>query len=455
MVHKRRQSLILSCTLAVLVVSALSGAVPAALAQNLPPADSLVEARRLYQNAAFGDALAVLARLDDPARRLEDPALGDGIDEYRTLCLLALGRQAEAERAMEALLMRHPLLMPGLDERPPKFVALYNAVRVRFLPRLAAATYAAAKRRYDAGDFATAARYFQETIGILRGVTVDTSYAAVAADLETLAGGFLSLALQRLNPAQVAALAPAAAPAAIPAPATVQPAAAAAPLAVTSAPQMVATQPGATVTPAVVPAMPVVPSVSAMPMASNSPVTPMGASAPAVPVAAPRPLLKEPRALTLVGAAGLAGTLTAAPMDAAPPVAAATETVIVDAESSDALGAPFRPVARVYTAADADVTPPVVIEQRLPRWLPPFDLLRRRTFVGRVELVIDVDGRVLSAEIVQPAFTTYDSLVLDAAKTWRYRPASKRAYPVQYKRTVDYVLRGTETGEADRRTAQN
>lgn len=136
-------------------------------------------------------------------------------------------------------------------------------------------------------------------------------------------------------------------------------------------------------------------------------------------------------------------------------MAAATETVIVDAESSDALGAPFRPVARVYTAADADVTPPVVIEQRLPRWLPPFDLLRRRTFVGRVELVIDVDGRVLSAEIVQPAFTTYDSLVLDAAKTWRYRPASKRAYPVQYKRTVDYVLRGTDAGDADRRTAQN
>lgn len=404
MVHMRRQSRILSLTLVALAVGVLATTLPSSvLAQSAQPADSLAEARRLYQTAAFGDSLAVLARLDDPAKRLEDPLLSESIDEYRTLCLLALGRQAEAERAMEALLMRHPLLMPGLDERPPKFVALYHAVRVRFLPRLAAATYAAAKRRYDAGDFVTASRHFQETIGILRSVTVDTSYAAVAADLETLAGGFLSLALQRINPSQVAAIAssePARATAAIIAP----------------------------------------PAQPASPAAAVTPVM---------------PLPHEPQTLTRVGAAGLADAFDVAPTDAAPPVAAATETVVVDAESLDAFGAPFRPVARVYTANDVDVIPPVVIEQRLPRWLPPFELLRRRTFTGRIELVIDVDGHVLSADIVQPSFNSYDSLVLDAVKTWRYRPASKRAYAVQYKRTVDYVLRGTDAGVTERRNAQN
>lgn len=422
MVHMRRHSRILSCTLVALVLSAVSAALAApALAQTAPSADSIAEARRLYQTAAFGDSLAVLARLDDPAKRLEDPALSEAIDEYRTLCLLALGRQAEAERSMEALLMRHPLLMPGLDERPPKFVELYQSVRVRFLPRLAAATYAAAKRRYDAGDFSTAARHFQDTIGILRSVTVDTSYAAVAADLETLAGGFLSLAVQRLNPAQAAAVMPPTAP--------VMPPTTREPVAVI-----------ASVAPRVVPT----------PMALPGTLT----SAPLEP-APVRPMVPhEPRSLTRTGSMGLDAALAVTPLDAAPPLPTATETVFVDA-SPDNLGEPFRPVARVYTAKDEDVIPPVVIEQRLPRWVPPFEMLRRRTFVGRVDLVIDVDGRVLSADIVQPSFNPYDSLVLDAVKTWRYRPASKRAYAVQDKRTVDYVLRGAEAVDNERRAAQN
>ncbi len=415
MVHMRRRPGLLSGTLAIVLIGMVTSH---ASAQPAPSADSLAEAKSLYQAASFSESLAVLARLDDPARRLEEPSLSDAIDEYRTLCLLALGRQAEAERAMEALLMRHPLLMPGLDERPPKFVSLYQAVRIRFLPRLAAATYAAAKKRYDAGDFATAARHFQETIGILRSVTVDTSYAAVAADLETLAGGFLSLALQRLNPAQAAAIVPIEpVPATTPAPAG--------PTAVAAAAPVVAT---------------------AVPPAAGVPVVPV------VPVL---PAPREPEHLVQAGADGLGTVLTVAAADVAPPVAVAAETVFVDAESSDALGAPFRPVARVYTAKDLDVTPPIVIEQRLPRWLPPFELLRRRTFVGRVELVVDVDGKVVSADIVQPSFSTYDSQVLDAVKTWRYRPASKRAYPVQYKRTVDYVLRGTDAGDNERRNAQN
>ena len=104
--------------------------------------------------------------------------------------------------------------------------------------------------------------------------------------------------------------------------------------------------------------------------------------------------------------------------------------------------APFTPVPRLYSADDTDVQPPVVIEQAMPRWTPPHELLRRRTFSGRVQIIIGVDGRVTSADVVRTSFNAYDDQVLRATKTWRYQPATKRGYPVEYRRTVDYTLNG-------------
>ena len=49
---------------------------------------------------------------------------------------------------------------------------------------------------------------------------------------------------------------------------------------------------------------------------------------------------------------------------------------------------------------------------------------------------------VVDAEIIQPSFSLYDEEVLRATRQWRYQPATKRGYPVEYRRTVDYALSG-------------
>lgn len=177
---------------------------------------------------------------------------------------------------------------------------------------------------------------------------------------------------------------------------------------------------------------------------------------------------KEPLALTVEGAVGLSAVLRSAPSEAsvvsAPAVPearrdAAPTTIAARADAptgaltargaQDARGAFFPPVPRIFDATDTDVTPPVVIEQKLPRWKPPHAMLRQRRFFGRLEVIVDVDGRVASAEILQPSFSVYDDQVLKATKDWRYQPALKREFPVQFRRVIDYVLR-----EAPEQSAQ-
>ena len=100
---------------------------------------------------------------------------------------------------------------------------------------------------------------------------------------------------------------------------------------------------------------------------------------------------------------------------------------------------------RVYDNRDTDVIPPVVLEQNMPAWRPPWEQVGRQTFNGRLELVIGEDGSVHSADIVRPSFVPYDGLVLQATRRWRYRPATKQGHPVQYRRIIDYVLKGSES----------
>ena len=55
--------------------------------------DSLSAARDLYASAAYEDALAMLGRLNTPGLKSED---GRVAEQYRALCLLALGKNSEA-----------------------------------------------------------------------------------------------------------------------------------------------------------------------------------------------------------------------------------------------------------------------------------------------------------------------------------------------------------------------
>jgi TonB family protein len=88
------------------------------------------------------------------------------------------------------------------------------------------------------------------------------------------------------------------------------------------------------------------------------------------------------------------------------------------------------------------VTPPLPVEQRLPPWVPPANL-RDQSFSGLVEVVVDENGRVISAVMVKSVNAGYDGLLVNAARRWQYRPATRNGQKVKFRRVVSIVLSPT------------
>ena len=159
--------------------------------------DSLAAARDLYASAAYEDALAVLNRLPQSNQPLE---VTRAVEQYRALCLLALGRTAEAERAIEAVIAGDPSFRPAADVSP-RVRATFTDVRRRVLPAMIQQTYTSAKGAFDRREFAEAASTFTRTLVMM----TDPDVEAVAAkpplsDLRTLASGFRDLATAAAAP---------------------------------------------------------------------------------------------------------------------------------------------------------------------------------------------------------------------------------------------------------------
>jgi len=160
--------------------------------------DSLAAARELYAAAAYEDALAALNRLGGATPKAEDSR---AIEQYRALCLLALGRSTEAERAIEAVVAADPLYRPNDGEVSPRVRTAFADVRRRMLPSVAQQRYAAAKAAFDRKDYVSASKGFGEVLQLF----ADSDLAAAAdrpplSDLRTLSLGFRDLTLQALAP---------------------------------------------------------------------------------------------------------------------------------------------------------------------------------------------------------------------------------------------------------------
>jgi hypothetical protein len=156
-------------------------AAPAAAQQN-----SLATARELYASARYDEALEVLNGLrpgPGPSNDLKS------IEQYRSLCLLALGRGEEAEAAIAAVVSADPLYHPSETEASPRVRAAFSEVRQRRLPEIARARYASAKATFDRKDYAGAERQFKELIRLID----DPDMGGRLADLRVLAAGFLDL----------------------------------------------------------------------------------------------------------------------------------------------------------------------------------------------------------------------------------------------------------------------
>jgi tetratricopeptide (TPR) repeat protein len=93
-----------------------------------------------------------------------------------------------------------------------------------------------------------------------------------------------------------------------------------------------------------------------------------------------------------------------------------------------------------YTSADEGIVPPVEVSRVMPRWVPGNPLLRSAKFRGVLEYVVDENGGVESATLVVPISPLYDSSLLEAASTWRFRPATKDGRPVRFRKRIEVVL---------------
>jgi len=91
---------------------------------------------------------------------------------------------------------------------------------------------------------------------------------------------------------------------------------------------------------------------------------------------------------------------------------------------------------RIYSSADGNVVPPITIQQAVPAY--PGRV--QQSGVVMVEVVIDDAGAVESATMEGPPNPAYDRLVLGAAKTWHYQPATLNGKPVKYRKRIQISL---------------
>lgn len=287
-----------------LCITACLGA-PAFAQQGSP----LAAARDLYASARYDEALTVLNGISRGGEATDRKS----VEQYRSLCLLALGRGNEAENAIAAVVTVDPLFVPAESDASPRVRAAFSEVRQRLLPEIAAARYKAAKEAFDRKDYETAEPAFRELLALLK----DPQMGNRLSDLAVLASGFLDLSVA----------------AAVPVPEPVKP--------------------------------------------------------------APPP----------------------------PPPVAAT---------------PAQTQARIWTADDAGVTPPLVVKQDVPR--VPSAIASQTRDRGLLEIVVDEQGRVIALTLRSSVHPVYDPLLMAAARQWKYQPATVNGTPVKFRKLVQILF---------------
>jgi len=313
----------------------------------------LVAVKALFAAADYEGALRLLANAasgDDAVRA----------EEYRALCLLALGRSEEAARSIEEIFARDPLYAVDPASVSPRMVSLVAAVRQRLLPVLARNLYAVARKNIEHREFAAAVAQLTEMNAV-----IDAAGPGAGLDeVRVLGNGFLELARKEMADAAAGGSSPTSAPAA---------------------------------------------GSGSTGLSERFPST-------AMPIAVYSDFLK------------LAEEQTSAAR-VPPPVATSAEAA-----------APLMVRPDIYTEADR-IQPPVPVQREVPRWVPPNEVARQGTHRGEVELVIDEEGAVETASIVDSVHEAYDAALVEAARKWRYRPATRNGQPVRYRLVTPIVLR--------------
>jgi TonB family protein len=91
---------------------------------------------------------------------------------------------------------------------------------------------------------------------------------------------------------------------------------------------------------------------------------------------------------------------------------------------------------KIFQLGDPGVTAPVTLQQKMPAFSSKVAAARS----GQLEIVIDETGAVESASIVASVDPRYNALVLGAAKSWKYRPATVDGVPVKFRKRIQLTI---------------
>lgn len=152
--------------------------------------DALQQVRVLYASAAYEDALSMAARMQASGVKPE-------VEQYRVFCLVALGRTAEAEKAIATVVKEDPAFLPDASETSPRIHEMFNRVRRTLVPEIAQRMYLDARGALDRRDRDAAMAKFTALVTLID-TTIKESpeleqEEPMLGELKLLASGFLDL----------------------------------------------------------------------------------------------------------------------------------------------------------------------------------------------------------------------------------------------------------------------
>lgn len=161
-----------------------------AFAADARAQDALQQVRVLYASAAYEDALSMAARMQATGVKPE-------VEQYRVFCLVALGRTAEAEKAIATVVKEDPAFLPDASETSPRIHEMFNRVRRTLVPEIAQRMYLDARGALDRRDRDAAMAKFTALVTLIDTTFKDSPELEqdepMLGELKLLASGFLDL----------------------------------------------------------------------------------------------------------------------------------------------------------------------------------------------------------------------------------------------------------------------
>jgi TonB family protein len=157
------------------------GAVLFCAAATASAQEPLTKAKALYDAANYEEALLALGSVQIPEAQ-----------QYKALCMLALGRAQDAAGAVELLVSASPTFEPSAEDVPPRFVTLVSEAKKKLLPGIARKTFNEGREQFKTGDREEAMKKFDLVVTLTSSAGFKNT--SDAEDLRTLASGFIELA---------------------------------------------------------------------------------------------------------------------------------------------------------------------------------------------------------------------------------------------------------------------